>query len=41
MGSDKNRFTSYALIDLMEEITMHIDKGRFAIGVFIDFKKDF
>ena len=41
VGSEKNRSTSHALIDLIEEITTHLDKGRFTIGVFIDLKKAF
>ena len=33
--------TSMAIIDLVEEITNAMDKGKLTIGVFIDLKKAF
>ena len=38
-GFRKNRSTSLALIDLMEEITSCLDAKKYVIGIFIDLKK--
>ena len=41
MDSEKNRSTSLALIDLIEEITNSTYKKKYGVGVFIDLKKAF
>lgn len=38
-GFRSNRSASQALIELIKEITNAIDKKKYAVGVFIDFKK--
>ena len=40
-GFHTNMSTSFALIELVEEITKSIDNKQTTIGVFIDFKKAF
>ena len=40
-GFRTNMFTSRALIDLVEEISTSLDKKKYTLGVFIDFKKAF
>lgn len=40
-GLRSNRSTSMALMVLIEDITSSIDKKKYALGVFIDFKKAF
>ena len=40
-GFRKNMSTSMAIMDLVEEITNAMDKGKLTIGVFIDLKKAF
>ena len=38
-GFRTNMSTSHALIDLVEEISTSLDKKKYTLGVFIDFKK--
>ena len=38
-GFRKNMYTALAIIELVEEITTAIDKGKTTLGVFIDLKK--
>ena len=40
-GFRTNMSTSHALIDLVEEISTSLDKKKYTLGVFIDFKKAF
>ena len=40
-GFRKNMSTSIAIMELVEEITNAMDRGKFTIGVFIDLKKAF
>lgn len=40
-GFRKNRTTSMALMEFVEEITTAIEKRRYAVGVFLDLKKAF
>ena len=41
MVLEKNMSTSIAIMELVEEITNAMDRGKFTIGVFIDLKKAF
>ncbi len=40
-GFRKNMSVSYALIQLLENITDAIDKGEYTVGIFVDLKKAF
>ena len=40
-GFRKNNFTSYALMEITENIKESIDKGKFGCGVYIDLGKAF
>ena len=35
-GFRSNMSTSYALIELVEEITTSVDNNKYAIGIFVD-----
>ena len=41
MDLEKNKSTSLALTELIEEITNATDKNKYAVRVFIDLKKAF
>ena len=40
-GFRKNHSTSHAMISLVERVTKALDKGKYVVGVFLDFKKAF
>ena len=40
-GFRKNNSTSYALIEITENIKESIDKGKFGCGIYIDLRKAF
>ena len=40
-GFRTNRTTSYALLDFVNEITTAIENMEYAVGIFLDLKKEF
>ena len=40
-GFRKGMSTSMAIMELMEDITSAVDRGKLTIGIFIDLKKAF
>ena len=40
-GFRSNMSTTHALLELVEEMTSSLDNNKYAIGVFVDFKKAF
>jgi retron-type reverse transcriptase len=40
-GFRKNRSTEHAIIDFVDKFAKAIDKGKYSVGVFLDFSKAF
>ena len=40
-GFREKHSTEHALIDIVNQVQSHFDKGMLSCGVFIDFKKSF